>query len=73
MVKFVVPDLQMSPISFLPSRWLNLQEYQSKKLMEDNGIAVQKFKLAENAQQAADISKNFRRFIQKTSSEAPMT
>ena len=50
---------QVLPTCSAPVRWLNLQEYQSKKLMKENGIAVQDFRMAENLEQAADISKNF--------------
>ncbi|XP_077540410.1 succinyl-coenzyme A synthetase beta subunit, GDP-forming [Haemaphysalis longicornis] len=37
-------------------RCLNLHEYQSKQLMADNGINVQRFKVAENLPQAQEIS-----------------
>lgn len=37
-------------------RWLNLQEYQSKRLMADAGINVQKFKLAEDLHEAEVIA-----------------
>lgn len=55
----VASVLQVAPLGAVPVRWLNLQEYQSKKLMQDNGIAVQKFRIAENTEQALDVSKNF--------------
>ncbi|XP_070559777.1 LOW QUALITY PROTEIN: succinate--CoA ligase [GDP-forming] subunit beta, mitochondrial-like [Ptychodera flava] len=35
--------------SVIPSRCLNLQEYQSKKLMEKYGVNVQRFRIVENA------------------------
>ncbi|KAK0147179.1 Succinate--CoA ligase [GDP-forming] subunit beta, mitochondrial [Merluccius polli] len=38
-------------------RWLNLQEYQSKKLMEENGVAVQRFYVADTAAEALDAAK----------------
>lgn len=41
-----------------PVRWLNLQEYQSKKLMADNGITVQRFQMAGNKDDALKISKD---------------
>ena len=41
----------------MPVRWLNLQEFQSKKLMADNGLHVQRFKVAENANEAVEIAK----------------
>ncbi|KAI0982186.1 hypothetical protein GJ496_002043 [Pomphorhynchus laevis] len=37
-------------------RSLNLYEYQSKKLLADNGIDVQRFKMAENASEAANAA-----------------
>ncbi|KAK7102614.1 succinate--CoA ligase [GDP-forming] subunit beta, mitochondrial-like isoform X2 [Littorina saxatilis] len=37
-------------------RWLNLQEYQSKKLMAEAGIAVQKFKVASTPEEAATVA-----------------
>ncbi|XP_064632081.1 succinate--CoA ligase [GDP-forming] subunit beta, mitochondrial-like isoform X1 [Lineus longissimus] len=40
----------------VPVRWLNLQEYQSKRLMADAGINVQKFKLAEDLHEAEVIA-----------------
>lgn len=38
-------------------RWLNLQEYQSKKLMADNGVTVQRFFVADNATEALEAAK----------------
>ncbi|KAG7269029.1 hypothetical protein CRUP_017975 [Coryphaenoides rupestris] len=38
-------------------RWLNLQEYQSKKLMEESGVAVQRFYVANSAAEALDAAK----------------
>lgn len=40
-------------------RCLNLQEYQSKKLMDDHKINVQKFRVAETLNDAKDISASF--------------
>lgn len=40
-------------------RRLNLQEYQSKKLMADNGINVQKFHMAETLDEAQTIANTF--------------
>jgi len=48
---------QAGSVSVIPVRWLNLQEFQSKKLMADNGLHVQRFKVAENAKEAVDIAK----------------
>ncbi|XP_076962312.1 succinate--CoA ligase [GDP-forming] subunit beta, mitochondrial isoform X2 [Callospermophilus lateralis] len=38
-------------------RWLNLQEYQSKKLMSDNGVRVQRFFVASTASEALEAAK----------------
>ena len=35
-----------------PVRWLNLHEYQSKQLMEEYGVAVQKFEVCETVRDA---------------------
>ena len=51
--------LQQAPVSVMPVRWLNLQEYQSKKLMQDNGITVQQFRVASNKEEARNITKDF--------------
>uniref|UniRef100_G3TEU9 Succinate--CoA ligase [GDP-forming] subunit beta, mitochondrial n=1 Tax=Loxodonta africana TaxID=9785 RepID=G3TEU9_LOXAF len=37
-------------------RWLNLQEYQSKKLMSDNGVKVQRFFVADTASEALEAA-----------------
>ena len=42
-------------------RWLNLQEYQSKRLMDDHGINVQKFRVADTVEQAKEIAQSFSR------------
>ncbi|PAA63620.1 hypothetical protein BOX15_Mlig015029g2, partial [Macrostomum lignano] len=41
-------------------RWLNLQEYQSKKLMQDYGVNVQSFVVADNAQSASKLADSFK-------------
>ncbi|XP_076330997.1 succinate--CoA ligase [GDP-forming] subunit beta, mitochondrial-like [Tachypleus tridentatus] len=41
----------------VPVRWLNLHEYQSKQLMADNNINVQRFKVAETKDEAEEISR----------------
>uniref|UniRef100_A0A8C2EGU9 Succinate-CoA ligase, GDP-forming, beta subunit n=1 Tax=Cyprinus carpio TaxID=7962 RepID=A0A8C2EGU9_CYPCA len=43
--------------SGLPRRWLNLQEYQSKKLMQDSGVTVQRFFVADTASEALEAAK----------------
>uniref|UniRef100_A0A8C5D8G8 Succinate--CoA ligase [GDP-forming] subunit beta, mitochondrial n=1 Tax=Gouania willdenowi TaxID=441366 RepID=A0A8C5D8G8_GOUWI len=40
-----------------PRRWLNLQEYQSKKLMQESGVAVQRFYVADSASEAQEAAK----------------
>lgn len=45
-----IPALQ------IPVRHLNLQEYQSKQLMNENGILVQNFRIASNTSEAEEIS-----------------
>ena len=49
--------MQVGASSVVPVRWLNLQEFQSKKLMADNGLHVQRCKVAENAKEAVEIAK----------------
>ncbi|CAH3193786.1 unnamed protein product [Porites evermanni] len=58
---------QVGASSVVPVRWLNLQEFQSKKLMADNGLHVQRFKVAENAKEAVEIAKelNAKEFVLK--------
>lgn len=54
-----------NPVSFCPlqgswstpRRWLNLQEYQSKKLMQESGVAVQRFYVADTASDALEAAK----------------
>lgn len=41
-------------------RWLNLQEYQSKKLMADCGMTVQKFEVAATGEDAKSIASRLR-------------
>jgi len=43
----------------VPVRCLNLLEHQSKRLLENHGMAVQRFALVENADQARDVAKTF--------------
>uniref|UniRef100_A0ABI7W7C0 Succinate--CoA ligase [GDP-forming] subunit beta, mitochondrial n=1 Tax=Felis catus TaxID=9685 RepID=A0ABI7W7C0_FELCA len=44
-------------VQLTPRRWLNLQEYQSKKLMSDNGVKVQRFFVADSAKEALEAAK----------------
>uniref|UniRef100_A0A3B4A0F6 Succinate--CoA ligase [GDP-forming] subunit beta, mitochondrial n=1 Tax=Periophthalmus magnuspinnatus TaxID=409849 RepID=A0A3B4A0F6_9GOBI len=46
-----------------PRRWLNLQEYQSKKLMQDSGVTVQRFYVADTASEALEAAKRLAREI----------
>ncbi|TNN43122.1 Succinyl-CoA ligase [GDP-forming] subunit beta, mitochondrial [Liparis tanakae] len=43
-------------------RWLNLQEYQSKKLMQESGVAVQRFYVADSASGALEAAKRLKNF-----------
>ncbi|XP_073086976.1 succinate--CoA ligase [GDP-forming] subunit beta, mitochondrial isoform X2 [Manis javanica] len=43
-------------VQVTPRRWLNLQEYQSKKLMSDNGVKVQRFFVADTANEALEAA-----------------
>ncbi|XP_015679201.1 succinate--CoA ligase [GDP-forming] subunit beta, mitochondrial, partial [Protobothrops mucrosquamatus] len=47
-------------IQLTPRRWLNLQEYQSKKLMADHGVTVQKFFVADTANDAIEAAKRLK-------------
>ncbi|XP_078732753.1 succinate--CoA ligase [GDP-forming] subunit beta, mitochondrial [Lampetra fluviatilis] len=44
----------------LSVRWLNLQEYQSKKLMAEYGVTVQRFDVAGSAEEALDVAKKLK-------------
>ncbi|XP_069693922.1 succinate--CoA ligase [GDP-forming] subunit beta, mitochondrial [Periplaneta americana] len=41
-------------------RFLNLLEYQSKSLLESNGVAIQKFRVIENVEEAKCLTKDFK-------------
>ncbi|MBN3284900.1 SUCB2 ligase, partial [Polyodon spathula] len=43
-----------------PQRWLNLQEYQSKELMQSSGVAVQRFFVADTAKNALEAAKRLK-------------
>ncbi|XP_068759085.1 succinate--CoA ligase [GDP-forming] subunit beta, mitochondrial-like [Montipora capricornis] len=55
--KFRLRSPQTSAVAVIQTRWLNLQEYQSKTLMLDNGLHVQRFKVTDNAKDAVQIAK----------------
>uniref|UniRef100_A0A9J7ZZ57 Succinate--CoA ligase [GDP-forming] subunit beta, mitochondrial n=1 Tax=Cyprinus carpio carpio TaxID=630221 RepID=A0A9J7ZZ57_CYPCA len=48
------------PLRVSPRRWLNLQEYQSKKLMQDSGVTVQRFFVADTASEALEAAKRLK-------------
>ena len=50
-------------VQLTPRRWLNLQEYQSKKLMSDNGVKVQRFFVADTANEALEAAKRLSKLI----------
>ena len=52
--------LQLASVNSV--RWLNLQEYQSKKLMAENGILVQEFMVASSADEAQEIGCSFSKY-----------
>ena len=54
---------QANAVSITPVRWLNLQEFQSKKLMADNGLHVQRFKVAESGKEAVAIAKELSKLV----------
>uniref|UniRef100_A0A8C9FEZ4 Succinate-CoA ligase GDP-forming beta subunit n=1 Tax=Pavo cristatus TaxID=9049 RepID=A0A8C9FEZ4_PAVCR len=48
--------LFLKAVQLTPRRWLNLQEYQSKKLMADHGVTVQRFFVADSADDALEAA-----------------
>ncbi|CAK9295108.1 unnamed protein product [Gordionus sp. m RMFG-2023] len=61
--------LKKNPIQFfnVTKRYLNLQEYQSKTLMEKYNVSIQNFKIVENRAQAAQVVNelNFKEYVIK--------
>ncbi|KAM5315495.1 succinate--CoA ligase [GDP-forming] subunit beta, mitochondrial isoform 2-T2 [Glossophaga mutica] len=64
--RVVLRDLALRPrllaarsqaVQLTTRRWLNLQEYQSKKLMADNGVKVQRFFVVDTANEALEAAK----------------
>ncbi|XP_041048002.1 succinyl-CoA ligase [GDP-forming] subunit beta, mitochondrial isoform X3 [Carcharodon carcharias] len=51
---------QTQMVRVIPARWLNLQEYQSKKIMADHGVTVQRFFVADNSQDALEAAKRLK-------------
>lgn len=52
-----------------PRRWLNLQEYQSKKLMSEHGVRVQRFFVANTAKEALEAAKRLSKLFQGVSTD----
>ncbi|XP_025064627.1 succinate--CoA ligase [GDP-forming] subunit beta, mitochondrial [Alligator sinensis] len=52
--------LSHKAVQLTPRRWLNLQEYQSKKLMADHGVTVQRFFVADTANDALEAAKRLK-------------
>uniref|UniRef100_F7EG06 Succinate--CoA ligase [GDP-forming] subunit beta, mitochondrial n=2 Tax=Monodelphis domestica TaxID=13616 RepID=F7EG06_MONDO len=52
-----LPLGQSQGIQVTSRRWLNLQEYQSKKLMSEHGVKVQRFFVADTANDALNAAK----------------
>ena len=46
--------IQIGALSAIPVRCLNLQEFQSKRLMARYGVNIQRFEVAENRKEALD-------------------
>ncbi|XP_064422330.1 succinyl-CoA ligase [GDP-forming] subunit beta, mitochondrial isoform X1 [Latimeria chalumnae] len=51
---------KIQAFQLIPRRWLNLQEYQSKKLMAEHGVTVQRFFVADTANDALEAAKNLK-------------
>uniref|UniRef100_A0A8C3N792 Succinate--CoA ligase [GDP-forming] subunit beta, mitochondrial n=1 Tax=Geospiza parvula TaxID=87175 RepID=A0A8C3N792_GEOPR len=47
-------------VQLTPRRWLNLQEYQSKKIMADHGVTVQRFFVADSANDALEAAQRLK-------------
>jgi succinyl-CoA synthetase beta subunit len=43
-------------------RYLNLLEYQSKALLQSSGVAIQKFRVVENVEEAKHLTENFSKY-----------
>ena len=54
--------LQVSAASVAPARCLNLQEFQSKKLMQESNVNVQDFRVADSVGDAEEIAKSFSKY-----------
>ncbi|KAJ7422243.1 Succinyl-CoA ligase [Willisornis vidua] len=59
-------------VQLTPRRWLNLQEYQSKKIMADHGVTVQRFFVADSANDALEAAQRLKNYtLSGISNEAP--
>ena len=47
----------------IPKCNISLQEYQSKKLLEDNGLNVQRFQIASTPEQAYEAGKSLSKLL----------
>ncbi|EPQ04331.1 Succinyl-CoA ligase [GDP-forming] subunit beta, mitochondrial [Myotis brandtii] len=62
---------EVNAAHFTPRRWLNLQEYQSKKLMADNGVKVQRFFVVDTAKEALEAAKKLSKLTLPVECVAP--
>ena len=46
----------------IPQRCLHLQEYQSKQLLADHGVAIQRFRVASNVEEVESLTKDLCKF-----------
>ena len=49
-------------VTAIQTRFLNLMEYQSKVLMQDHGVNIQKFKLIKSPDEAKTISSDLSKY-----------
>ncbi|MGH0162748.1 UNVERIFIED_CONTAM: hypothetical protein FKN15_069699 [Acipenser sinensis] len=59
-IRILLPSKLKKSVRINPQRWLNLQEYQSKKLMQSSGVAVQRFFVADTATDALEAAKRLK-------------
>ena len=53
----------MFQVAKMQVRYLNLLEYQSKALLESSGVAIQKFRVVENIQEAKCLTQDFSKYM----------
>jgi len=70
---YIISSIELNPLIFLyvyihlflfkSRRWISLHEYQSKKILDENGLNVQRFQVVDNPKDAKrageELSKNF--------------